>query len=169
MSKTVTVPEGERVVWTLTQDDTLCFQALANGAIKMSCDGRVIIKTPAAIFQLLAAAQQEDQRESNSNPSPSTGQSKQGLTVSHTDAPTPKQQARIGFDRQASHAEGRYVCEAEQKLLDEYAACFDEPTDAEMLAETLSSIALHTSGGYISVHRDILDRVIAALRAKDNK
>ena len=32
--------------------------------------------------------EQEDQREANSNPSPSTGQSKQGLTVSHTDAPT---------------------------------------------------------------------------------
>jgi hypothetical protein len=32
----------------------------------------------------------EDQRESNSNPSPSTGQSKQGLTSSHDGAPTPK-------------------------------------------------------------------------------
>jgi len=30
----------------------------------------------------------EDHRESNSNPSPVHGQSKQGLTVSHTDAPS---------------------------------------------------------------------------------
>jgi hypothetical protein len=79
--------------------------------------------------------EQEDHRESNSNPSPSTGQSKQGLTSSHDGAPTPKQQARIGFDRQASHAEGRYVCEAEQKLLDEYSACFAEPTGAPTNAE----------------------------------
>jgi hypothetical protein len=43
------------------------------------------------VDEMLAAAQQEDQRESPSNPSPSTGQSKQGLTSSHDGAPTPKQ------------------------------------------------------------------------------
>jgi hypothetical protein len=43
----------------------------------------------------LYAVQQEDQRESNSNPSPVHGQSKQGLTVSHTGAPTQSDAERL--------------------------------------------------------------------------
>jgi hypothetical protein len=112
--------------------------------------------------------EQEDHRESNSNPSPMHGQSKQGLTSSHDGAPTPKQQARIGFDRQASHAEGRYVCEAEQKLLDEYAACFDEPTDAERLADEINAylqqLAPHQRDRKAA---ELLGFAMVALRGKD--
>jgi hypothetical protein len=63
---------------------------------------------------------QEDQRESPSNPSPSAGQSKQGLTAIEAGAPTT--------------IKGWVISEAEQKLLDEYAACFAEPTDAPTLS-----------------------------------
>jgi len=63
-----------------------------------------------------AGEYREFQREANSNPSPVHGQSKQGLTASHAGAPTT--------------IKGWAISEAEQKLLDEYAACFDEPTDA---------------------------------------
>jgi len=52
-------------------------------------------KWNAEIDALLAAAQQEDQRESNSNPSPSAGQSKQGLTSSHDGAPTQSEAERL--------------------------------------------------------------------------
>ena len=96
----------------------------------------------------------EDQRESNSNPSPSTGQSKQGLTAIEAGAPTT--------------IKGWVISEAEQKLLDEYAACFAEPTDAERMAEDLyNRLCSLGKDRYLLISQDEAEKCIAALRAKD--
>lgn len=50
-----------------------------------------ILMSAADAIRALAA--QEDQRESNSNPAPVHGQSKTGLTESHSGAPTPQEQS----------------------------------------------------------------------------
>jgi len=101
-----------------------------------------------------AGEYREFQRESLSNPSPVHGQSKQGLTESHSGAPTT--------------IKGWVISEAEQKLLDEYGACFAEPTDAQMLSKDLyNRLCSLGKDRYLLISQDEAEKCIAALRAKD--
>jgi hypothetical protein len=113
---------------------------------------------------MLAAAQQEGQRESNSNPSPVHGQSKQGLTSSHNGAPT------------LTDAEKLAELELKVQILQN-----DLDTAIYMLADWCVAVDERGTGWddwdeYYkdAMYRDgplrkLLDVQIAALRAKDKQ
>ncbi|CAB4171397.1 hypothetical protein UFOVP1095_20 [uncultured Caudovirales phage] len=100
-------------------------------------------------INILAAAQQEDQREQQSN--------------TYCPHGVPHRYPCEECDKQFSD---HTICAEEQKLLDEHAACFSEPTDAERLADYLHTQINVDIHGIAQVPIHILRECIDALRAK---
>jgi len=91
----------------------------------------------------------EDHREFNSNPSPMHGQSKQGLTVSHTDAPTLSPASENEVDYKSMY----------QSLLADHAR---EIESADKLLREIASIWRPAAGEY----NGLLERLDAYLKGK---
>jgi len=106
-------------------------------------------KWNAEVDAMLAAAQQEDQRESPSNPSPSTGQSKQGLTAIEAGAPTLSPAPDSEVDYKSMY----------QSLLADHAR---EIESADKLLREIASIWRPAAGEY----NGLLERLDAYLKGK---